>query len=166
MDTKIRIYGLDNNLLATLEGHSKGVISFSCTREHQLISGGWDGLAILWDLATFQQIRSFGPHENGVHVLGLSNGFIATTSTGESVNSKPDNFYLRIWNPTSGQLVGNPIKDHHGSMRAIASLPGFDGFITSANDGSIIVRSIEGQVLETLMHPLQDDGIPPFILDW
>ena len=28
-------------------------------------------------------VTTLGSHENGVHVLGLSNGLIATTSTGE-----------------------------------------------------------------------------------
>ena len=43
-----------------------------------------------------------GPHENGVQVLGLSNGTIATTSTGESVNGKPANFKLRLWDASTG----------------------------------------------------------------
>lgn len=165
MDAKIRIFDLNHNLIATLEGHHKGVISFSWLNGTQLISGGWDGLAILWDLNSLQQIRSFGPHENGVHVLGLSNGLIATTSTGESINSQPANFQLRFWNPSTGQLVGSPIKDHLGSIRSIAALPGVDGFVTTSNDGSVIIRSSEGHVIETLMHPIQDDGSPPFVLD-
>eukprot|EP01040_Poterioochromonas_malhamensis_P017900 gene17900-20729_t len=45
MDTKIRIFDLLNNLISTLEG-------------------SFDGLAILWNLNNFQQIRSFGPHES------------------------------------------------------------------------------------------------------
>jgi WD40 repeat protein len=165
MDSKIRIYDSNGNILGSLVGHSKGVISFSWTKSFQLISGSWDGLAILWDMNSFQQLRSFGPHENGVHVLGLSNGLIATTSTGEAVNSRPDNFFIRIWD-TDGKLVTGPIKDHSGPVRSIASLPGFDGFLTTSNDGSVVVRSIEGQVIESLVHPLQEDGSPPFILDW
>jgi len=37
-----------------------------------------------------------------VQVLGLSNGTIATTSTGESVNGKPANFKLRLWDASTG----------------------------------------------------------------
>lgn len=178
MDSKIRIFSSDNSLLTTLtNGHTKGVISFSwlhppstsssSSSTVQLISGGWDGLAILWDLSSFQPLRTFGPHENGVHVLGLSTGLtIATTSTGESVNSRPDNYHLRFWNTQTGQLIGSPIKDHQGSIRSIQPLPGIDGFLTTSNDGSIMMRSIEGQVIETLVHPLQEDGGPAFILDW
>jgi WD40 repeat protein len=171
MDCKIRIFDNNNQLVGTLVGHTKGVISFSWLSHSDgsspfLISGSWDGSAILWDLNTFQQVSSFGPHENGVHVLGLSNGLIATTSTGESVNGKPDNFHLRFWNASSGQLVGKPMKDHEGSIRSICAIPGFDGFVTTGNDGAVIIRAIDGHVIETLMHPLQDDGGPPFVLDW
>ncbi len=47
-------------------------------------------------------LMELGPHENGVQVLGLSNGTIATTSTGESVNGKPANFKLRLWDASTG----------------------------------------------------------------
>ena len=39
-------------------------------------------------------IHTLGPHENGVHVLGMADGRILTTSTGESVNEKPANFQV------------------------------------------------------------------------
>lgn len=165
MDSKIRIFDLNNTLLAKLEGHSKGVISFSWTKDFQLISGSWDGTAILWDVANTYAIQSFGPHENGVHVLSLPNGYIATTSTGEAVDGKPANFKIRFWNPLTGQQVGHPIQDHAGSIRSIAFLPSIEGFLTSSNDGTIIMRSIEGHPIEIFSHPVHDDGSPSFILD-
>jgi WD40 repeat protein len=153
-------------LVTTLEGHSKGVISFSWTSCGQLLSGGWDGLAILWNLASNTVLRRFGPHENGVNVLGLPNGLVATTSTGESVESKPANFKLRLWNPTTGLQVGPTIEDHGGPIRSIAFLPGVEGMITTSNDGSVVLRSGDGQAIEALMHPLQEDGSPPMVLNW
>ena len=56
-----------------------------------------------------------GPHENGVQVLGLSNGTIATTSTGESVNGKPANFKLRLWDASTGSYdddVDDDVEDN------------------------------------------------------
>jgi hypothetical protein len=96
-------------------------------------------------------------------VLGLSNGLIATTSTGESVNSKPANFKLRFWDPASGLQVGRSIEDHRGSLRSIAALPSIDGFATTANDGCVMLRTIDGDVIETMQHPLQGDGAPTFV---
>lgn len=147
MDTKIRIFDLLNNLISTLEGHSKGVISFSwlssCLYPAHLLSGSFDGVAILWNLNNFQQIRSFGPHESSVHVLGLSNNLIATTSSS----------LLRFWDPMTGQLVGNPINSHIGPIQSISALPGAAWFFTTSNDDSVIVRSNDGQVMKNLKHP-------------
>eukprot|EP01032_Pedospumella_encystans_P033667 gene33667-38047_t len=81
-DSKIRIFTFDGVLQHTLTGHGKGVISFSWTLNGQLISGSWDGSAKIWDLAALACVMTLGPHENGVQVLGLTNGLIATTSTG------------------------------------------------------------------------------------
>lgn len=168
MDNKIRIFNDESVLVAELVGHSKGVISFSwmTDKAFHLLSGSWDGTALLWDIQTCQSLQKFGPHENGVHVLGLSNGFVATTSTGESVNGKPANFQLRFWHPITGQQVGSSMKEHTGSIRSIAALPMIDGFLTSGNDGAVIMRSLDGAVIDTVYHNLSEDGAAPFVLDW
>eukprot|EP01039_Chlorochromonas_danica_P003554 gene3555-3892_t len=164
LDSKIRVFDSSGNLLKYLLGHSKGVISFSWTTNNLLVSGGWDGLAIVWDVFSGTELIRLGPHENGVNVLGLPNGLIATTSTGESVNGKPDNFKLRLWDPSTGQLVSDPIVDHGGPIRSINYLPGVDGLITTSNDGSVMLRGSDGQALEALLHPLQDDNSHPMVL--
>ena len=166
MDNYIRIFDPDTSeLMVKLEGHSKGVISFSWTVDNHLISGSWDGTAKIWDLESSQVIKTLGGHENGVHVLGLKSGLIVTTSTGESVDGKPANFQIRYWDPITGRVQGDTIRDHQGPIRSIAPLPGMDGILTGSNDGTVMMRSIEGQPIEILMHPLQDDGSPPFVLD-
>jgi phospholipase A-2-activating protein len=139
------------------------VVSFSWTANHQLVSGSWDGTAKIWDLSTSTCIQTLGPHENGVQVLALTNGLVATTSTGESVNGKPANFKLRIWDPATGRQVGDAIQDHQGSIRSIAALPAIDGFVTTANDGAVILRTIDGQAIDVMQHPVQEDGAAPFV---
>ena len=152
-----------------LEGHQKGVISFSWTTGGQLISGSWDGTAKVWTLDFINQkgscVQTLGPHENGVHVLGLSDGNIATTSTGEAVNDRPANFKLRIWDGQSGRQIGDTMSDHLGPIRSIASVPGLSGMVTCSNDGSVMLRGIDGSLIDTMMHPPQEDGTPPFVLD-
>eukprot|EP01032_Pedospumella_encystans_P017669 gene17669-20125_t len=101
--------------------------------------------------------------EYKVKVLGLTNGLIATTSTGESVNGKPANFKLRIWDPSTGKQVGDDIQDHAGSIRCIAPLPAIDGFATTSNDGAVILRTIEGQPIEVMTHPETEDGTAAFV---
>ena len=103
-DSNIRVFHPQTqDQLLKLEGHSKGVISFSWTSLNKLLSGSWDGSARIWDLelggACLMELLG---HENGVSVLGLSGGAILTTSTGESVNGKPANFALRVWDAETG----------------------------------------------------------------
>jgi len=166
MDNKIRVFDNEGVLQSTLEGHAKGVISFSWTEEHNLISGSWDGTAKIWSLQTNSCVGTLQPHENGVHVLGLSGSQVATTSTGESVEGRPANFKLRIWNVNTATMIGSPVQDHSGSIRSICALPGIGGFATGANDGTVALRSVDGEVLGTVFHAAQEDGSPPFILDW
>lgn len=165
-DSNIRIFSLDGAPLTTLRGHSKGVISFSWTADKHLVSGSWDGTAKIWDLASSSCMQTLEPHENGVQVLVLSNGYIATTSTGESVNGKPANFKLRFWDPTTGQQVGDAIQDHLGSIRSITALPAIDGFATTGNDGRVVLRTMDGTAIDSMEHPPQGDGGAPFVFGW
>lgn len=111
----------------------------------------------MWNLLTNQCVHTLMGHENGVHVLGLPDSIIASTSTGEAVNGKPANFRfhilkfilsritdlmcphrLRFWNADTGSLISPPIDDHAGSIRSIAAVSGIGGFVTTSNDGTVV----------------------------
>ncbi|KAJ1370430.1 hypothetical protein KIN20_032150 [Parelaphostrongylus tenuis] len=53
---------------ATVEGHSKAVLSVATT-EHLLLSGSKDRTAKLWDLQSGGEIRTLGVHPNNVHAV-------------------------------------------------------------------------------------------------
>ena len=107
-DSNIRVFHPQTaELLLKLDGHGKGVISFSWTSSNKLVSGSWDGTARIWDLDLGGAcLMTLEGHENGVSVLGLSGGALLTTSTGENVNGKPANFSLRVWDPVTGEQQG------------------------------------------------------------
>lgn len=165
MDSKIRLFTPSGQLITKLEGHSKGVISFSwhggsdyhsfslssltnfssnsslLNHSHQLLSGSWDGSACLWDLSTFTLLHRLSGHENGVNVLGLPTFQILTTSTGENVNGKPGNFFLRLW---QGDKTIKKVSYHSDSIRSVNLLPGVTpsgkgGILTTSNDGTCIL---------------------------
>lgn len=177
-DAIIRVYSLllDNTLLMNLHGHEKGTISFSWTYSSvscdsknrcNLVSGSWDGSARIWDLQNGGVcLFVLGNQENGIHVLGLESiNIIVTTSTGESINGKVDNYKIRFWDALTGKQVGNSICGHSGSIRSICSIPSIAGFATTSNDGSVVIRSSDGESVSQLFHPLTDDGMPTFVLD-
>jgi WD40 repeat protein len=193
MDNCIRAYDSVGNPLLQFQGHNKGVISFSWTKPSddtpktslpRLISGSWDGTAKVWSFESNPATSSvtatcdltLGPHENGVHVLGATAStttrrpIILTTSTGEAVNSKPANFKLRTYDAVTGQLIGVPIQDHAGSLRCLCALSetadAIGKYVTGSNDGSANIRLEDGTVVGSDFHSMQDDGSPPFILDW
>lgn len=184
MDCVIRIFDLTGNPISELVGHSKGIISLSWTSSYYLLSGSWDGTAKIWNISNASCVCTMSNHENGVHILGLSNNRVATTSSGESVNNKPANFKLRIWdiaalpNPENSSSTSSSVRtyeakllstieDHNGPIRSICSLnmDSFEGYATTSNDGSTIIRTADGSSIGILFHPASDDGTPPMILD-
>ena len=153
MDCLIRIYNFSYQEVIQLEGHSKGVISLTFDGDY-LISGSWDGCARIWDLRTFDCIRMFEGHENGVNVLSIGEGKLITTSTGEAIDNKPCNFRIRIWDIHAGTLLRAPIEDHTASIRSIAKVDHF-GFVTCSNDGTVKLYTYEGDLVDSMSHPLQ-----------
>ena len=162
MDNTIQVFNFKYQKIIQLEGHMKGVISLTLDGD-LLISGSWDGCARVWDLKTFECIRMFEGHENGVNVLALGEGKLITTSTGEAINNKPCNFRIRIWDLHEGTLLHDPIDDHEASIRCIAKVNNF-GFITCSNDGTVKLYTYEGDLVDSMSHPPQEDGSNPFVM--
>jgi len=188
LDSVIRIYDPNTQeLLLQLTEHTKGVISFSWTVTHKLISGSWDGTARIWDLDLGGGcLMELTGHENGVNVLGLESGHVMTTSSGVTIDSKPMNFQLRVWDPVTGLQLGDSVQDHTGPIKAICSLTGRRGFATCSNDGTICAYAIDINAMDLeedkspgnlekldssalklvsrMIHPLLDDTHDSFVL--
>ena len=173
MDSNIRLFDTaTSSMLGLLEGHSKGIISLNWTDNGYLLSGSWDGTAKVWDVENRKCIKTLSNHENGVHIIGLSSGLVVTTSTGESVNNKPANYKIRIWDicstPGDDGILLDTIEDHEGSIRSIARIlldHGYDGYATTSNDGSLKIRAGDGSVSSTFYHSNIDNDGSPFVLD-
>jgi WD40 repeat protein len=65
------------------------------------VSGSWDGTARVWDLSTGTCVSVLEGHENGVNVCALDDGTIVTTSTGEQVNNKVENYKVSCYSSTA-----------------------------------------------------------------
>ncbi len=168
LDGRIRLYHADGKAAGTLIGHTAGVIDLAMSHDNsKLISGSWDGSAIVWDLSTKAAVAELGSQENAVCVAALSNGNIATGSTGKKneANQHTD-FRVRIWAPSgpSGYTCVLTLEDHAQAVRSLAPLPG-GGFASGSNDGTVKVRDANGQVLTTWSMPAPDyaSGVPAFV---
>ncbi|KAJ0397384.1 hypothetical protein P43SY_008215 [Pythium insidiosum] len=162
MDKGVRIFDLDGKLVAHLRGHEGGVISLGLTHDQRyLLSGSWDGTARVWDLSTQQCVQVLSGHENGVCVLGLPDGTVVTGSTGRQVGNAVVDFQLRFWG--KDWTLAKTVRDHAGPIRQLALLPSI-GFVSCSNDGSIRVRTLDGDVVAQMDHPLNAEGKPGFVL--
>jgi phospholipase A-2-activating protein len=62
------------------EGHENCVNSLSQAMPGELVSGSWDGTAIVWDTKTGKPLAKLEGHAHAVAVLSLPNGIIITGS--------------------------------------------------------------------------------------
>lgn len=161
MDKVIRVYDLLGQRQRQLKGHDGGVISFSWTAAGQLISGSWDGTAKIWDVAAGVCVTTLGGHENGVCVLGFPDGKVATGSTGRQDGGQVVDFQIRIWDQ-SGQQI-KTLREHSGPVRSLDLSPGV-GFMSTSNDGTARLWSLDGAALAVMPHPATREGQPAFVL--
>ena len=68
----------DGNPVRVFEGHNLTVNSLSQGKAGELVSGSWDGSAIVWNTETGEQIAKLEGHQHAVTVLALGNGLIIT----------------------------------------------------------------------------------------
>ena len=94
LDGVLRLYSVDPAartvaFVRAMKGHPRGVISLAWERPAgtpgapgNLLSGGWDGVARVWETATGRLVQTLEGMENGVCVLALPDGTVVTGSTG------------------------------------------------------------------------------------
>ncbi|WKY05273.1 hypothetical protein Q1695_005913 [Nippostrongylus brasiliensis] len=81
---------------ATVEGHSKAVLSVAATEDF-LLSGSKDRTAKLWDLQTASEVRTLGVHPNNVHAVR----FIPNSHLALSVSM----YQIRVWDLRTQECV-------------------------------------------------------------
>ena len=154
--------------VATLAGHQGGVDSLALTSLGQLLSGGRDGQARVWDLATGAALQVLANHENKTVVCGLAGGAIATGSAGRKSDAGLHvDYKLRLWRCTGGSggvapswALERTISDHEQAIQDLDAMPGGEGFLSASNDGTVRVRDAAGAPLERISAPLNAEGAP------
>jgi WD40 repeat protein len=82
----VYILDLEGNPHLVLEGHNGPVNSISESGSGKLITGAWDGTAIVWDPSTGQALWKLEGHAYAVSVLGLENDIFITGSQDKNIH--------------------------------------------------------------------------------
>lgn len=97
-------------------------------QDQQLLTGTTDGMVRAWNADEVD--RTFGPHSGDVLAMALSsNGTLAVTDLGGSV---------RMWDTSSGLLLGDPIRADDNAIRGAAW----------SQDGSILATASADEVVQ------------------
>ena len=133
------IYHVDRNGNPDLEfrGHTNCVNSVSQVNKDELVSGSWDGTAIVWDTKTGVIKAKLEGHQHAVAVLALENGSIITGSQDKAI---------KIW--YNYQLVKQIPAAHDDIIRAFTQVSS-TGFASCSNDQTVKLWSLDGKLLKT-----------------
>lgn len=127
----IRVYDLRTGEIAfVLAGHSDEVRALAFSSDGgQLLSGGMDGLAVLWDMTSRQPARVYRGHEGGIVAVGF-------TSDGQRAITASLDKTARLWSPDSDEASAT-LSGHGAPLSGMAVLAGSGSIATAAQDGSV-----------------------------
>ncbi len=112
--------------------HTQIVTSLAWTPQNQMqvVSGGADKQAIVWDTKTYSSLTRYKQHDAGIDVVSWS-------ANGQVVASSSDNGVVRIWNAADGKDVHGYYQDAGKAMRAMAFAPGRMQLAVGGDDGIV-----------------------------
>jgi len=102
-DGRVQIWDAKTaKLLATLRAHNKRVNVLKFSLHDDLLITGADQ-AIVWEVATWEQLRILADHRDGVNHIAVSpdSKYVAT--------SEPAALKVRLWNVATGQIVAQRV---------------------------------------------------------
>jgi len=172
-DGVVRAFDGSGQTVRMLVGHGGGVISLDWLTggpAPRLVSGSWDGTARVWDVASGACLATLEGFQNGVTVCALPGGALALAATGAKGEPGATPPYtgcvVQVWAPdaSGGFAPAGEVFQHSGPVRGLCPAPGGAGFVSCANDSTVVCRTMDGTPLKTLKHPLSAEGFESFVL--
>lgn len=165
-DNNIYVYTVeDSKPIATLMKHTGPVSALAfrqCNDQDTLVSGGWDGVTVLWR-DRIPEATLYG-HVHGIWAVAfVARSFVLTGGADKTI---------RKWNLTEGNLM-NVFEGHTDCVRGLAVINGSQ-FLSCSNDTTVILWSMMGDILQTfeghtnyvysiciVREPIKPDQEPP-----
>jgi centriolar protein POC1 len=130
---------MDPALERSFRGHKDGVTSVAFNPNmKQLVSGGLDGVVMVWNFKMQMRAFRFVGHTGPVMSVAVS-------PTGNLVASGSKDRSIRLWVPNvKGESTS--IRAHTGPVRSVAFSSDGQQLVTSSDDKSVKIWSIPAQV--------------------
>ena len=140
-----------------LEGHTNAVYRLAFDPAgRRLVTGGLDGKALLWDVASGAQLRAIGKHRDKVLDVAFSpDGTLVATASADGT--------AQLTPADDSPSAGAPVTVEHGRpVAAVAFRPGRPEWLTAGWDGTLKLWSLTGESLGGVAHPDGDRATKVF----
>ena len=140
-----RLYHVDGTLVHTFKGHTNSVFGMAVTRAGQhIISGSWDRLVTVWNVASRRLVSTCIGHTNPVLA-------VAAMPDGQRILSGSSDSTVRV-----SLLAGthkNTFVLHTCEVFALVALPDNQHALSSSFDKTVKLFNVnDGAVLRTFKH--------------
>lgn len=150
-DDLVQIWSLEGDILESLAAHKNHVNSLTIGDHGILVSGSFDGSAIVWQNSRI--LHHLKGHPYGVETLVLTNGDVVTASGDQRSG------HIKIWR--NGNFVRSIEGAHSSIIRRLKPHP--LGFVSCANDGFVKIWSSEGELITSIQAHRQLANTDPFV---
>jgi phospholipase A-2-activating protein len=139
---EIHVYDNEGNELLSLN-HNSTISSLDFIDAETLVTGSWDGKAIVWSLSTQKPICEYKEGKHAVTVFyNKVNNYITSGSQDKALN---------IWDRFTGMKIKRVENAHNDIIREIADVDGSGMIITCSNDETVKIWSGDLEPIETLL---------------
>ncbi len=131
-DRQAQFLTREGAVLARLTHHTAPIssLAWSSHGEQQVVSGGLDRLAVVWDSTSYRARLVFRGH--GAPITAVS-----WASDGRTVASSSFGGVVRVWRADTGQEIHPPYRDAALAMRTLSFVPGGMTLAVGGDDGVV-----------------------------
>lgn len=149
VDNTMRIWNVDKaSLLRTMYGHPFPILVLKYSPNGSfLVTGSTDGTGRIWRVADGELVGQLEGHAGWVNDLNIS-------SDGGLITTCGDDYTVRVWRFLDTKLI-QTIDEGMSKISQIDFLPGDERLVWSEENGTIRIRSLDGQWL----HIMDDSNI-------